>query len=356
MSTLDIDGLRVVYGETIAVDEVDLHVPTGEILTLLGPSGCGKSTMLRAIAGLVVPDSGRIAVDGMDLAGVPPHRRRVGLMFQDYALFPHRDVAGNVAFGPRMQREDRARVAEQVRTALSLVGLDGYERRSIASLSGGEQQRVALARALAPKPRLLMLDEPLGSLDRSLRERLTVELRDLFRDLKTTTITVTHDQGEAFTIADCVAVMRAGRIVQLGSPVEVWRQPADGFVARFLGFTNVFEVDVRQGLAVTPAGSFTTERGDGPACVVLRPDALTLAPLGSADAEGEALTAGFRGDHFLVPVRLQTGAVVEVVVRSAGVPAPGDRVGVRVDRGAVLVIDRESPHSRFIRTPRQPKE
>jgi thiamine transport system ATP-binding protein len=356
LSTLDIDGLRVVYGETVAVDEVDLHVPTGEILTLLGPSGCGKSTMLRSIAGLVVPDAGRIAVDGTDLAGVPPHRRRVGLMFQDYALFPHRDVAGNVAFGPRMQREDRAQVAEQVRIALSLVGLDGYERRSIASLSGGEQQRVALARALAPKPRLLMLDEPLGSLDRSLRERLTVELRDLFRDLRTTTITVTHDQGEAFTIADRVAVMRAGRIVQLGSPVEVWRQPADGFVARFLGFTNVFEVDVRQGLAVTPAGSFTTERGDGPACVVLRPDALTLAPLGSADAEGEALTAGFRGDHFLVPVRLQTGAVVEVVVRSAGVPAPGDRVGVRVDRAAVVVIDRESPHSRFIGTPQQPKE
>jgi thiamine transport system ATP-binding protein len=312
--------------------------------------------MLRAIAGLVVPDSGRIAVDGTDLAGVPPHRRRLGLMFQDYALFPHRDVAGNVAFGPRMQREDRAHIAEQVRTALSLVGLDGYERRSIASLSGGEQQRVALARALAPKPRLLMLDEPLGSLDRSLRERLTVELRDLFHDLRTTTITVTHDQGEAFTIADRVAVMRAGRIVQLGTPVEVWRQPADGFVARFLGFTNVFEVEVSRGLATTPAGSFTTERGDGPACVVLRPDALTLAPLESADAVGEARTAGFRGDHFLVPVRLQTGAVVEVVVRSAGVPAPGDRVGVRVDRAAVLVIDRESPHSRFIRTPRQPKE
>jgi len=356
LSTLDIAGLRVAYGDTVAVDDVDLHVSSGEIVTLLGPSGCGKSTMLRAIAGLVVPDSGRIAVDGADLAGIPPHRRRVGLMFQDYALFPHRDVAGNVAFGPRMQREDSSHIAEQVRTALSLVGLDGYERRSIVSLSGGEQQRVALARALAPKPRLLMLDEPLGSLDRSLRERLTVELRDLFRELQTTTITVTHDQGEAFTIADRVAVMRAGRIVQLGSPVEVWRQPADGFVARFLGFTNVFEADVRQGLAVTPAGSFTTERGDGPACVVLRPDALSLAPLGNADAVGETLTAGFRGDHFLVPIRLQTGAVVEVVVRSAAVPAPGDRVGVRVDRGAVLVIDRESPHSSFIRTPRQPKE
>ncbi len=201
-----------------------------------------------------------------------------------------------------------------------------------------------------------MLDEPLGSLDRSLRERLTVELRDLFRSLDTTTITVTHDQGEAFTLADRVAVMRDGRIVQVGSPVEVWRQPADEFVARFLGFANVFDVDVRQGLAATPAGSFATERGDGPACVVLRPDALRLAPVGIGDLDGEAQPAGFRGDHFLVPVRLQTGAVLEVVVRSGAVPAAGDSVGINVDRSAVLVIDRESPHSRFMRTPRQPKE
>src|SRR5262249_53365824 len=154
----------------------------------------------------------------------------------EYALFPHRDVRGNVSFGPRMLKDDRARVAARVQEVLALVGLAGYESRSIASLSGGEQQRVALARALAPSPRLLMLDEPLGSLDRSLRERLTVELRDLFRSLETTTITVTHDQGEAFTIADRVAVMRAGRIVQVGTPADVWHQPADGFVARFLGF------------------------------------------------------------------------------------------------------------------------
>src|SRR5262249_12483396 len=247
LSTLDIEGLRVTYGDTVALDAVDLHVASGEILTLLGPSGCGKSTMLRAVAGLVTPDEGRVAVDGADLAGVPPHRRRLGLMFQDYALFPHRDVAGNVAFGPRMQRDERAAVAEHVRNTLELVGLAGYERRSIASLSGGEQQRVALARALAPNPRLLMLDEPLGSLDRSLREPLTVRRRDLCRRRETTTIPVTQDRGEAFTIADRVAVMRAGRVVQLGTPQDVWRRPADGFVARFLGFTNVFDVEVHQG-------------------------------------------------------------------------------------------------------------
>jgi thiamine transport system ATP-binding protein len=356
LSTLDIEGLRVAYGDTLALDAVDLHVASGEILTLLGPSGCGKSTMLRAIAGLVTPDAGRIAVDGADLAGVPPHRRRLGLMFQDYALFPHRDVAGNVAFGPRMQRDERATVAEHVRNALALVGLAGYERRSIASLSGGEQQRVALARALAPNPRLLMLDEPLGSLDRSLRERLTVELRDLFRNLQTTTITVTHDQGEAFTIADRVAVMRAGRIVQLGTPLDVWRRPADGFVARFLGFTNVFDVDVRQGRAVCPAGTFATERGDGPACVVLRPDAVALAPPASADVQGEAMPPGFRGDYFLVPVRLQTGAVIEVLVRSAGVPEAGDPVGVVVDPRAVVVVDRGRETAGFKPGLPKPKE
>ena len=201
-----------------------------------------------------------------------------------------------------------------------------------------------------------MLDEPLGSLDRSLRERLTVELRDLFRTLGITTITVTHDQGEAFTIADRVAVMRAGRLVQIGSAQEVWQQPADGFVARFLGFTNVFDVDVRQGRAVSPAGTFTTERGDGPACVVLRPDAVSLAPPATADVEGEALPPGFRGDHFSVPVSLQTGAVIEVVVRSGGVPEAGERVGLRVEHGAVLVVDREPPQTRFMPTPGQPKE
>jgi thiamine transport system ATP-binding protein len=291
-------------------------------------------------------------------------------MFQDYALFPHRDVAGNVAFGPRMQREDRGTIAEQVRTALALVGLAGYEHRSIASLSGGEQQRVALARTLAPSPRLLMLDEPLGSLDRFLRERLTVELRDLFRSLGTTTITVTHDQGEAFTIADRVVVMRDGRIVQSGRPLEVWREPADGFVARFLGFANVFDVDVRHGAAHSPAGTFPTERGDGPACVVLRPDAITIVPDGArartrphgdgedreADLTGTAAVPSFRGDHFLVPVDLDGGATIEVVVRSADVPAPGDPVGVRVDHSAVLLIDRETSPSRFIRTPENPKE
>jgi thiamine transport system ATP-binding protein len=356
LNALDVEGLRVVFDGKAAVDGVDLGVAGGEIVTLLGPSGCGKSTMLRAIAGLLVPDAGRIVLEGVDQAGVPPHRRRLGLMFQEYALFPHRDVRGNVSFGPRMLGDDRARVAARVNEVLALVGLAGYENRSIASLSGGEQQRVALARALAPSPRLLMLDEPLGSLDRSLRERLTVELRDLFRSLETTTITVTHDQGEAFTIADRVAVMREGRIVQVGTPADVWHHPADGFVARFLGFANVFDVEVHGGLATCAAGTFPSKGSDGPACVVLRPDAVTVVPAGRGELEGEAGAPGFRGDHFLVPILLDGGTVLEAVVRSADVPDRGERVGLRVEREAVLIVPPELPNSRFIGGPSQPTE
>jgi thiamine transport system ATP-binding protein len=177
---------------------------------------------------------------------------------------------------------------------------------------------------------------------------LTVELRDLFRALDTTTITVTHDQGEAFTIADRVAVMRDGRIVQVGTPVDVWRHPADGFVARFLGFANVFDVRVERGLATSPVGAFPTERGDGPACVVIRPDALSLGPPGAGGIEGDVHPAGFRGDHFLVPVRLGSGATVEVVVRTGAVPSPGERVEVRVGHDAVVIVDPDPRLGAFI--------
>jgi thiamine transport system ATP-binding protein len=258
-------------------------------------------------------------------------------MFQDYALFPHRDVAGNVAFGPRMRGLDRAAVRARVQEVLALVGLDGFDRRAVASLSGGEQQRVALARALAPEPRLLMLDEPLGSLDRSLRERLTVELRELFVRLGSTAITVTHDQAEAFTLADRVVVLRHGRTVQSGRPVDVWRAPADGFVARFLGFGNVFDVEVRQGAVDSPWGVLPAERADGLATVVVRPDGLRFAGEGPVGVAGAAT---FRGDHFLVPVQLSGGWKIEVTERSGRVPDLDTTVAVALDPAAVVIVDR----------------
>ncbi len=220
---------------TVAVDHVSLDVASGEVVALLGPSGCGKSSLLRAVAGLEPLASGSVAFDGEDLAGVPVHGRRFGLMFQDGQLFPHRDVGRNVAYGLETQRVPRAERDARVRELLDAVGLAGYEQRSVATLSGGEQQRVALARSLAPRPRLLLLDEPLSALDRRLRERLAVDVRDALRSTGTTSVFVTHDHDEAFTVADRVAVMDRGRILQVDAPDVLLRAPASARVAEFLG-------------------------------------------------------------------------------------------------------------------------
>src|SRR5574341_785110 len=224
MSLLEIRDVSKTFADTRALHGVSFGVDEGEIICLLGPSGCGKTTLLRIIAGLETPNDGQVLFRGQDLGPVPPHRRDFGLMFQDYALFPHRNVFDNVAFGLRMRKDAlketdlTQKIEEQVREALALVGLQGFERRSVNQLSGGEAQRVALARSLAPHPRLLMLDEPLGSLDRALRERLMNELRDILKGGGVTTLYVTHDQAEAFAIADRAVLMNAGRVEHVGSP------------------------------------------------------------------------------------------------------------------------------------------
>ncbi|MBP8251282.1 MAG: ABC transporter ATP-binding protein [Herpetosiphon sp.] len=225
---------------------VDLVVQPGEIVALLGPSGCGKSTLLRTIAGLETPDRGDVRFAGQSIVHVPPHQRGFGLMFQDWALFPHKHVFDNIAFGLKMQGMKRDAIKQQVSDMLDLVGLHGYERRSIYELSGGEKQRVALARSLAPNPRLLMLDEPLGSLDQTLRERLTLEIRDIIKQAHVTAISVTHDHNEAWTIADRLVLMDAGMIVQTGSPQEIYDQPATTAIARFLQLNNIVPVEAYQ--------------------------------------------------------------------------------------------------------------
>src|SRR5712692_6982488 len=239
MPELEVLSLSKSFGARAAVDGVSFTLAGGEVLALLGPSGSGKSTLLSLIAGLEAPDAGDIRWDAQSLLAVPTHRRGFGLMFQDYALFPHKDVTANVGFGLKMQDRSRAEIETGVAWALGLVGLAGFEHRDVNTLSGGEQQRVALARALAPRPRLLMLDEPLGALDRALRERLLDELGAILRRLRQTAIYVTHDQDEAFALADRVIVLNGGRVAQAGAPAEVYAAPATRFVAEFLGLKNI---------------------------------------------------------------------------------------------------------------------
>ncbi|WP_424892855.1 ABC transporter ATP-binding protein [Streptomyces sp. XH2] len=340
MALLHLEKIGVRFGERAALDAVDLEVAEQEIVCVLGPSGSGKSTLLRVVAGLQHTDSGRVLLAGQDQSGVPTHRRGVGLMFQDHQLFPQRDVAGNVAFGLRMRGTGRAETARKVADLLDLVGLPGAQRRSIAALSGGEQQRVALARALAPQPRLLMLDEPLGQLDRSLRERLVVELRDLFGRLGTTVLAVTHDQGEAFALADRVVVMRDGRIAQAGTPLEVWQRPASEFVARFLGFDNVVEATVSGDRADTAWGRIPVPSGSrqGACRLLVRPAGVRLVP----EAEGLPCTVTgrtFRGDHVVLMLRPADGPALEAACGLHGAPEAGDRVGVDFDVADVVLLD-----------------
>ncbi|WP_328774059.1 ABC transporter ATP-binding protein [Streptomyces sp. NBC_00286] len=340
---LTLDEATVRFGRGTALDAVGLDVAEHEIVCVLGPSGSGKSTLLRAVAGLQHLDSGRVFLDGRDLGGVPAHKRGVGLMFQDHQLFPQRDVGGNVAFGLRMHGASKAQQDVRVRELLELVGLPGAASRAIASLSGGEQQRVALARALAPRPRLLMLDEPLGQLDRSLRERLVVELRELFAELGTTVLAVTHDQGEAFALADRVVVMRDGRIAQSGTPLEVWQRPADAFVARFLGFENVTgDASVSGEAADTPWGKVPVPAGapQGEVTLLIRPAGVRLVP----PAEGLRCTVAartFRGTHVSVHLQPEAAPRLEAACALRDAPEAGDEVGVAFDAAEIVVLDQD---------------
>jgi thiamine transport system ATP-binding protein len=337
---LSLEDATVRFGGRAVLDGVGLDVAEHEIVCVLGPSGSGKSTLLRAVAGLQPLDEGRVLLDGRDQDGVPAHKRGVGLMFQDHQLFPQRDAGANVAFGLRMQGVSRARQDERVRELLDLVGLPGAGRRAVAGLSGGEQQRVALARALAPRPRLLMLDEPLGQLDRSLRERLVVELRELFGRLGTTVLAVTHDQGEAFALADRVVVMRDGRIAQSGTPLEVWQRPADEFVARFLGFENVVEGTVSGEAADTAWGKIPVPEGapQGFHTLLVRPAGVRLLP---ADQGLPCTVAArtFKGTH--VAVQLQPaddGPRLEAACALRTAPEVRDVVGVEFDPEEIVVL------------------
>lgn len=312
-----LDGVAVTLGGQKVLDEVELEARSSETLALLGPSGSGKSTLLRVVAGLQAPDEGRVLFDGTDVAGVPAHRRGVGLVFQDAVLFPHRTVGANVGFGLRVRGVERRDERRRVSELLELVGLTGAEGRDIGTLSGGEAQRVALARALAPSPRVVLLDEPLAALDGPLRDRLRDDLRDLFRALELTVVHVTHDAGEAFALGHRVAVLRDGRVAQVATPDELWAEPADEWVAGFLGMRNVTTADGRRRL--------------------VRAEAVRLVP----GDDGVVLSVERRGPLTLVRVRRADGEELESAATTLDPPLPGDPVGIEIDPAGIVDVARD---------------
>jgi ABC-type Fe3+/spermidine/putrescine transport system ATPase subunit len=361
---LEIIGLSKQFDSQPALRGVDLAVAAAEVVALLGASGSGKTTLLRIIAGLEQADAGQLLLDGRALDQIPVHRRQFGLVFQDYALFPHKNVRDNVAFGLRMAGWPAEKIAARVTAVLQLVRLEGFEEREVYNLSGGEQQRVALARSLAPAPRLLLLDEPLGSLDRALRERLTLDLRRVLRGdngdealAAMTAIYVTHDQGEAFAVADRVVLLRDGLVEQIGRPVELYRRPATPYVARFLGMENLLggEVVALEPLTIgTPFGRWRAT-ADTPlqiaqqVTVLVRPGAARFWPAGgvapdAAAANGPNQLAAVLGDlsfrgRYQIARFVVDGTRFQFEFESdLDMPAPGTAVTLTLDPAGVVVL------------------
>jgi putrescine transport system ATP-binding protein len=327
------DNVSRRFGDILAVDCLNLDIYPGEFFAMLGPSGCGKTTLLRLLAGFERPDTGRILLEGRDIAATPPHRRPVNMMFQSYALFPHLTVAGNIAFGLRQDGMARSAIAARVDEMLALVRLEGLGRRRPDQLSGGQRQRVALARSLAKRPRVLLLDEPMAALDRKLREQTQFELMDLQAKLGTTFVIVTHDQAEAMTVAHRIAVMDRGRIVQAATPAEIYEQPRSRWVAEFVGDVNLIEgvvvqagagdtvVADRSGRRYQVAAEPATDAQVGAqVAIAVRPEKVRIEPrpIVSADApnamRGQICDVGYLGGISTYKVRLDDGAVVKVAV------------------------------------------
>lgn len=338
---LQVDQVHKSFDQTPAVNGVTLSLDEGQILCLLGSSGCGKTTLLRMIAGLEMPDAGTIIFDGQDLANIPPHKRDFGLMFQEFALFPHKNVGQNVAFGLQTKKDIDSKT--RVQEMLELVGLTGFEERDVNNLSGGERQRVALARSLAPNPRLLMLDEPLGSLDRALRERLMLEIRQILKQVGLTAVYVTHDQTEAFAVADRVIVMSHGQIEQDATPEHLYRHPDTPFVARFLGFTNlldaVYQADgqLETPLGVWPIVSDHHSAGDT-VTALIRPEAASLDANSGIPLEGEIMATLFRGRFYQLTLAAN-GQHLTFEVPLVSLPPTGSRITLWLDPGAISLLE-----------------
>jgi putative spermidine/putrescine transport system ATP-binding protein len=338
-----LDRVSVRLGGSLILDEVSLHVAPGEFVSLLGPSGSGKTTSLNVLAGFIDPFDGDVSLDDERVNGVPPAKRDVGFVFQNYALFPHMSVAENIAFPLRLRGIDRRQRDDAIARSLELVQLAGMGPRSVTSLSGGQQQRVALARALCFNPRVLLLDEPLAALDKQLRNTMQIELARIQREVGVTTIAVTHDQVEALTMADRVVIMRDGRVEQVGTPEEVYRRPATLFVAGFLGEANVMPIGAGGALA----GLGVRLPGHRAGIAVIRPEDVSVVASehGGDAAVGIVESTYFQGTQYRVLVRLEGSSepIVAFLEAAPTAPQPGETVKVEVDPSRVHVIDETEP-------------
>jgi len=353
MPLLELNSIAKTFNHDPALSDVSLTIEEGTILCLLGPSGCGKTTLLRIIAGLERPDAGKVFFANRDMAHVAPYKRNFGMMFQEFALFPHLNVRENISFGMKMQGRPPAEIMERTREMLFLVGLEEFAQRGVSELSGGERQRVALARTLAPRPRLVLLDEPFGALDRALRERLLLEVRNILKRLGVTTVFVTHDQAEAYAVADIIAVMEKGRIEQRETPENLYAHPANERVARFLGFSNIMD-----GI-VLPEGTIRTDIGvlhhvdhdflpGAGVRVLVRPDAARIPNEGEEPGERETIVKGavksclFRGRNYHLELLSGTGQVLAFELSNESRPSPaGSSLEIALSPSAVVIM----PHA-----------
>ena len=350
------------FDDVAAVAGVNLHMPPGEFFSLLGPSGCGKTTTLRLIAGFEQPTSGRVELDGKDMAHTPPHKRNVNTVFQSYALFPHLSVADNVAFGLRFKDVPKSEIKQRVADALSLVRLEALDRRRPSQLSGGQQQRVALARALVLNPAVLLLDEPLGALDAKLRKALQIELKTIQEEVGITFVYVTHDQEEALTMSDRIAVMSEGHVEQVGSPQEIYEEPETTYVADFLGVSNLMDASAEgpagNGLCRVRIGDFHLHggRGDtsarGEVKVVIRPERVRIEPQGSTGENrvpGMVRRSVYLGSSTQLIVQLPHGDTVQALVQNTGggrLFSQGEPVSVFLPAEALRVVHRSSQEAK----------
>jgi putative spermidine/putrescine transport system ATP-binding protein len=332
-------GVRKTYGDVVAVDRVDLEVRRGEFFTMLGPSGSGKTTCLRMVAGFERPDEGQVELGGQDVTRLPPDERDVNTVFQDYALFPHMSVGDNVEYGLKVKKHPAAERRERVGQALALVRLEGFEKRRPSQLSGGQRQRVALARALVNRPRVLLLDEPLGALDLKLRQQLQVELKRIQKEVGITFIYVTHDQDEALSMNDRIAVMDSGRVIQVGSPHDVYDRPRSGFVAGFVGVSNLLELEV--------------ESVDGDSAALrLGPHDRVIADLGGKGAPGATAIVTIRPERIALRERNDEGfeatdCHASGFVRESLYAGPTSRFVVELDGGGELMVLRQNAQTSF---------